>query len=368
MGFLNVLGQGQGFLKAGFLGFPKSGKTTTAAYLACGLRKMLDLKGPIAMADTEGGSEYIAPLIERLTGQKLLGVKTRAFSDLVGMARECEKEGVSVLIADSMTHFWRELCDAHLAGINDFRRKKGWELKKKLEFQDWGILKNKWNEWTDLYLNGKLHCIIAGRAGFEYDFQENDDGKKELVKTGVKMKTESEFGFEPSLLVEMERVQDMSGDKTVIYRQATVIGDRFGVIDGRLARFNELGSHEKNMEAVLRFFRPHLDLLTPGAHTPIDTSLKTDTGANEEGDDAVARRRKERQIVLEEIEGEMLRRWPGQTKEEKLSKSNALETYWGTRSWSAVEKRSVEELRSGLASLRGLPDDCQMLPPEPSVF
>ena len=40
--------------------------------------------------------------------------------------------------------------------------------------------------------------MIAGRAGYDYDYEQREDGTgKDLVKTGIKMKTEGEFGFEP---------------------------------------------------------------------------------------------------------------------------------------------------------------------------
>jgi hypothetical protein len=52
-----------GHLKAGFLGFAKSGKTHTAVELALGTRDFLKLTGPIAMFDTERGSEYWAPRV-----------------------------------------------------------------------------------------------------------------------------------------------------------------------------------------------------------------------------------------------------------------------------------------------------------------
>ena len=69
--------------------------------------------------------------------------------------------------------------------------------------------------------------IVCGRAGFEYDFQEKEDGsgRKELVKTGVKMKAESEFGYEPSLLVHMERASDLK-DLSKVHREASILKDR----------------------------------------------------------------------------------------------------------------------------------------------
>lgn len=342
MGLLKPMGTGQGYLKAGFLGFAKSGKTYTAMLLALGTRALFELDGPIAFFDTEGGSEYVADHIKALTGKDLIGVRSRSFSDLVAVAREAEKEGVSVLIADSMTHVWRELCEAHLKSINEGRKKKNLPPRYRMEFQDWGIIKGKWSEWTDFYLNSKLHIVIAGRAGFEYDYEENEEtNKRELIKTGIKMKTEGEFGFEPSLLVEMERVQKL-GDKTEFLHRATVIGDRFGVIDG--AQKDNPG---------FDFFKPHVQKLTPGAHAPIDTEVKTDLGVDQDGDAQWQREKRERTILCEEIQGELLRHWPGQTAVEKKAKLEAIEKAFGTRSWTAVESKiSLLDLRKGLKALK----------------
>jgi hypothetical protein len=48
-----------------------------------------------------------------------------------------------------------------------------------------------------------VHILIAGRAGKEYEYQENEAGKKELITTGTKFKAEGEFGYEPDILVEL---------------------------------------------------------------------------------------------------------------------------------------------------------------------
>ena len=118
MNLLQKLGTGQGYLKAGFLGFPKAGKTYTAVELAIGTRALMSETGPIAMFDTEGGSEYIHLKVQQATGMDLIGVRSRAFDDLIAAGQECQKEGVSVLVVDSVTHVWRELCDAYLQKVN----------------------------------------------------------------------------------------------------------------------------------------------------------------------------------------------------------------------------------------------------------
>lgn len=350
MGLMQTLGTGQGFLKAGFLGFQKSGKTYTAALLALGTRELFGLTGPVAMFDTEGGSEYIAPLLRTATGKDLLGIKSRSFDDLCTVAEECVAAEASVLIVDSVTHVWRELCDAYLKQINAKRPEK-YGKKTSLEFQDWAHVKGIWGRWSDMYLNLPLHIIICGRAGYEYDFEEDERGKKQLIKTGVKMKTEGEFGFEPSLLVEMEREQEPDGQGGFkLRRRATVLGDRFGIIDGATM-----------LDPGFDFFKPHVAMLKPGTHVPVDVTVKTDTGVDESGDGEWARERKTRTILCEEIQGEIVHAHPGQAAADKKAKADLIHAAFHTRSWTAVESMPSERLRHGLAVIRALlgpaPDD-----------
>lgn len=338
-------GTGQGFLKAGFLGFPKSGKTFTATLLAIEVNRRLGGKG-IAMCDTEGGGEYIADRVRAATGKPLVGIKGRSLKDLMALGRECEAGAASILIVDSITHIWREVCQAYLVQVNQARANQNKPKRTRLEFQDWATIKDYWGTWADWYLNSKLHVIICGRAGFEWDFEEREDATgqvhKELVKTGVKMKVEGEFGFEPSLLIEMERVQipDANGKFTIVHR-ARVLGDRFGVLDGQ-ERNNPDGA----------WFGPHLDLLTPGAANVVDTAPKSDLGVDETGDAAWQRERRDRTILAEEIQGEIVKAMPGQSKEEKQAKVMLLEKCFNTKSWAAIEAMNAEKLRAGLAAVR----------------
>jgi AAA domain len=336
---LQELGKGQGYLKAGFLGFSKSGKTFSAVALAIGVYKFMANCGNLAFFDTEGGSEYIAGLVEAQLGRKLLGWKARAFADLMAVTEEIKPN--DILIVDSITHPWRELCDSHLKAVNLALKKKGKAPRSKLEFQDWNPIKSTWSRWTDWYLNSPVHVIICGRAGFEYEMQLNEEtDKKELVKTGVKMKTESEFGFEPSLLVEMERVTD-AGSRLAIKHQATVIGDRFGLLDGKVF-----------LNPKFKDFEPHVRMLKPGAHSTVDTEIKSSTGIDDEGDTEWNRERRSRTILAEEIQGLLVAHMPGQSAKEKQEKASLLFEVFGTRSWTAVEGLPSQTLRPGLAKLR----------------
>jgi hypothetical protein len=344
------LGGGVGFLKAGFLGFNKSGKSYTSVSLAIGTRAHFGLTGPVAMLDTEDSAQYQAPRVKRETGLDLVGVQTRAFQDSVDFLVECQKSGVSVVILDSLTHTWRELVKSYLDGVNRARAAKGLPPRTRLQFEDWGPIKDKWAVFADLYLNSPMHVIICGRAGYEYDYEENEEtGKKELKKTGIKMKTEGEFGFEPSLLVEMERVQNPGTTWALITHRALIIGDRFGVIDGKSCD-----------NPTFDFFKPYLDMLTPGAHAAFDATRTTPITVDEQGDVSWQKEKRARQIACEEVQGLLASAFPGQSANEKKARVDLIDIAFGTRSWTAVENMQADVIKAGLARLPAIIDEMRV--------
>lgn len=377
---LQTLGKGQGFLKAGFLGLNKSGKSYTSILLALTVREMFNLKGPIGFYDSEGGSEYVAPIVRAATGLDLVGLRSQSFSDLVDVTTAAAEEGVAALVCD-VTQPWRELCKSYLAQVNEARSRQSLLPRNRLTMGDWNVLKGTWNEqWASLYVNSKIHLIANGRAGFEWDFEEDSDGQTQLVKTGLKMKSEGEFGFEPSLLVEMEQLHQFTKPSVrrkdhkakagvSVIRAATVLGDRFGAIDGayttfttEAGKFKEERDHtmtvdlkklEKEIEAVRRFFGPHLRLLTPGAYAPVDTRMKTDLGVTEGGDASYRNEIRGRKILAEEIEAAVKILHPRQTDADKTARLELFQEIFGVRSWTAIEETvPIQELREGLADLR----------------
>lgn len=321
----------QAYLKAGFLGFQGAGKTFTASLLTIGVLSMLrqakvaGSERPVYFMDSETGSDY---LIERFKehGIELQSWKTRSFDDLLKGTRQAQKEA-SFLLVDSATHYWRDLCDSYKEQRN----------RKRLEFQDWDYLKSRWAEFTTLYVNTPMHMIVCGRAGYEYDFEEKEGGGKELVKTGIKMKAEGEFGFEPSLLVLMER--DVDVETKAVNRTAYVLKDRFDVIDGK---------EFKNPTADA--FLPHVQRLNLGGqHLGFDNG--SGTHIPKDGKSDWQRDREQAAIALDEI-GEVLKKhYPGTTKEMVTIKSDLLEKYAGTRSWERVKTFSYEQLKKVRAAL-----------------
>lgn len=369
---------GQAHLKGGFLGFNGSGKTLTATFLAVAAREVLGLKGPIGFFDTETGEVYVRPIIEKLTGQKPRVKRSRGFEDLLTFGKRCVESGVSVALVDSMTHPWRELCDSYLTELNAMRIRRGWQEQKKLEFQDWNVIKPKWEKWTEFYLNAPLSIIICGRAGWEYEMSKDEEtGKKELNKVGVKMKTEGEFGFEPSLLVQMEQDQRFKPGTAApeIIRRATVLKDRYTILDGKSCEFagepekkgkgkgkaqgeqaappvDDPKRIDKMYQAVKVFFMPFLERLQPAAAATQINTVKTEFGMSEDGRASWDDEKRQRKILCEEIEAELVAAHPGQSAADKQAKITHIKECFGTGSWTRVEGMRSGDLRAGLIKLR----------------
>lgn len=346
MGLLAKATNMQAYAKVGFLGFPGTGKTFTATEIAIGLARLSDNR-PVAFFDTETGSDFMVRKFHE-AGIELLVVKSRAFKDLVDTAREAMSLNCSCLIVDSISHVWRELCDAYQKRLN----------RTKLQFQDWGVIKGEWQTWTDLYVNSPMHMLVLGRAGYEYDYDSNEDGSRDLVKTGTKMKVESEFGFEPSLLIEMERVSPAQDElekvgKIANIRQrkmakqnidvnvgsgwihrAHILKDRCDVINGKV--FDN---------PTFEDFLPHIQLLNIGG-THLGVNSERNSQSVFQSEDRMARERTaRRKIALETIQGALVKLWPGQSAEEKRYKNLMIEVAFdGCLSWTNVEKWPLDDL------------------------
>lgn len=322
------------YMKAGFLGFAAGGKTRTATDLSVGLVQYMRERGlkegnlPIFFADTETGADYVTARV-REAGVGLMTAKTRAFADLLRAVKEAEGKA-SVLIIDSITHFWREFCET-------YQRRKN---RSFLEFQDWNYLKQEWGRFTDMFVNSACHIIICGRAGYEYDHEEKENGKKELVKTGVKMKTEAEMGYEPSLLVLMERHEDIKTHQ--IMRVGHVLKCRFGVLDGASL------CDESMRGPTFAHFLPHIEKLNlGGTQLGVDTSRTSDELITDDGLTRWHWEKKQTAIALDEVKEELVRMVPGAGAADKRAKADALEQAFGTRSWEKVESMKLEQIKVG---------------------
>lgn len=323
------------FLKVGILGFAGSGKTFTASEIAIGLSKQISDKKPVAFFDTETGSDFLIPKFKK-AGVELLVLKSRAFVDLMDFMKEAQ-EVASVAIIDSISHVWQDL-------MNSYMRKLG--RKNGLLFQDWGAIKSEWQQFTDVYVNSPIHTLLLGRAGYEYDFETNEAGKKELIKTGTKMKAETEMGYEPSLLLEMSRLKksEISGDTSDKgwVNRCYVLKDRTNTING--VEF-DYPTYE-NFKPVISF------LNIGGEHLGVDTS-RTSEGLFENPDRSWNERKKQVEIALEEIQQELiLQGLSGTSTDAQKKRTELLIEVLGTSSKTAIENLSLEKLKEGLKSIR----------------
>lgn len=326
--------------KVGIYGTAGSGKTRTAVEIALGLHKVIGSKKPIAAFDTEPAFSYVLPLFRKAGVELHTQDDSRALQDLMTFMDEAEKT-CDIAIVDSITHVWRDAQQSYLDRINESRRRKNQRPLAALEFQHWGPIKARWAEFTDRFLSSKMHVIVCGRAGNVYEYQEKNDGsgKKELITVGTRMATEKELGYEPSLLVEM--VTDREDGKLI--NVAIVQKDRSDSING----------HEFRMPTYA-MFEPHFQSLNLGGEHFGSMNARDSKAMFEEADESgwdVEKRR--RTILAEEIQGLLVKKWPGQTANEKAAKADMLEAIFETRSWTKIEEAtSARVLAEGLQRLK----------------
>jgi hypothetical protein len=308
------------FLKMGFFGGTGTGKTFTAAkVLSQFIAKYLP-DCQLAMFDTEPSGGYIAPMVKKITGKELLTIQSRSFSDLLEFTDLCIKNKFIGLI-DSITHPWRTLCADYLdAKKSRVRGANGNPETVRLSLKDWGPLKEIWGGFSEKFAFSPAHFCICGREGDVWETVTDEEGKEEMQKTGVKMKTETETGFEPSLLVQMKF------------------------------------EYEK---PDIDFFMPHISALNIGGATTQKSEGKKIFG-NESGPNWETLK-KERDAVLENIKDDILLIYPGQSTEDKKGKVGLLRSTFGTSSWTELEnddkKFNIKILKEGREKIQQFSKD-----------
>jgi hypothetical protein len=330
------------YLKTGLLGFQGSGKTYTAKNIAIGLHRYcvehetMKADTPVYFLDTETGSDWMIKHFND-AGIPLYNDKTRAFTRLIPAIKEVSKEG-AILIIDSISHFWKELSES-------FEKKKN--RKYGLTFQDRGQISQMWQKFTDEFVNAPCHIILCGRAGYEWDYFENQDGKKELEKTGVKMKAQSELGYEPSLLVYMEQKQtfDERDRMTGILNTGSVWKDRSNTINGKTF-------DSPDFDDIL----PHVQSMNIGG---VHVGVITDQSSEDmiEADDYSGRNeRREKEVTLDEIQCHLVKLHPSRKAEDTKAKGDLLEKFFGTRSWERVATMQLDDLRRNYLQMTTIGD------------
>ena len=343
MSEFETLDGGNEYLKACFQGFAKSGKSWTAMLLALGTREHFGLAGPLAYLDTENAVGYLAPEIKARTGVPPVGKRSRNVDDAIKLLKWAEGGGASVVVIDSVSHLWQNLCDGYLRDLNAARTRKGKGALARIPFSGWGPLKARWQEFMDTYLNSRVHVILCGRVSYDYDDVESDEGEHEIRKSGTKISAEKNTGYESSLLVEMTRVEvrDNKLNADRIVHRATVLGDRYNKIDA--AQFDN---------PTFESFAPHVVLLQPARHAPVETQAHPELGVDVRGETDWTRELTLRKILVEKIDGALeVSGFSGTSGEAKKARAALVSGAFGTLSRTEIENMESVKLQEGLDKL-----------------
>lgn len=326
------------FLKLALEGFAGDGKTYTASEIAIGVHKLIQSKKPIAMYDTERALKALKWKFDEAGIEVMIEDEERSLASLNAAIKWCEEGNADILVIDSITHVWEEFLRAYLNRPD----KNGNVVKRnRLEFQDWGVLKPTWKElFSTPFVMAKCHIIFTGRAGYEYTDERNEEtGKREIFKSGIKMKAETETAFEPDILVLMQKVQDLISEEKTIWREAMVVKDRTTQIDGK------------------RFKNPTFEDFYPAIKVLLDGTLREVIGGKipdtfYEYENKYSEVAKDREILIAEITGcfELMGLGTGAT--DKQVKAWTLNQVYQVNSTEMLAKKSNTIIREGLKTIK----------------
>lgn len=327
--FFDTLDNTHPFVKVALEGFAGSGKTFTMAAFALGVHRRIGSTKPIAYIDTEKAGRHLRRVF-KAAGVQILYKESRTLADLT-MAMKMGRDGAfDILMIDSISHVWENFLGSYMKEKN----------RSRLQFEDWGVLKPKWKkEFSEPFVQDRYHAFMCGRAGYEYSDEKDEHGKRQIYKSGVKMKVEGETAYEPDTLLMMERFEEIMEREKRVWRECTVLKDRSQLLDGMVFQNPTYENFAPSVDATLEDVVDRL----PGKETE-------NTFQREENRSQELLIRKQ---LSEEIQGELVRRWPGQTAQEKKEKSDAIWRIFNTRSWTKVEYMDSNILRHGLMALRG---------------
>lgn len=340
------------YAKVGIYGNAGSGKTRTAIEIAIGMIEDKGLEKVVAFFDTERGSDWVKPLLEK-HGIKCLVKKSRSFKDLIQAGEIVKENNIPIMIVDSITHVWRELIAAFVGQRNTERYKdlcekygkeyadKKFKRTNKLEFQDWGVVKPMWERFTDFFLSSPVNVIVCGREGDIYEYEEKENGKKELIKQGSKMATEKELSYEPSLLINMDR-RTVNGRNEIF---AVVEKDRADMINGNEFPFPTYQS-----------FKPHFDtIVVDGELKPFSGNMSNDLfeGSVIDPENEFKAEKRRREIAVEKINAILDRNIKGKRSEEgSIKRLEVIESVFRTTSKTEIENMPAYALEQGLEKLK----------------
>jgi len=327
--FFQPIGNTKPWLKIAYEGEPGTGKSWTAALTAIGLHKKINSKKPVVVFDTEKASKFLIPLFKE-HGIAAMVKESHSLADLKKTMDLCADGYADIVIIDSISHVWMDFQEAYKRKLN----------RKTFQIQDWMTIKADWNANFSIPLvQLPIHILATGRVSDRMEEQVDEDtGRKEFTKTGVKMQAEKNAAYEFDMLVLMERHELINKRKREVWRQATILKGRGNLLDGAMFKNPTYADFESAINAIL---------LDP------ENRKQTETDAGELIETESNKREylKRRDIMLEKIEAALTKVWPGSGKEEKTNKIEALEFAFGTPSWTEIQGMNPDRLESDFVKI-----------------
>ncbi len=314
------------FIKASFGGFAGSGKSRTGSEFVIGAYKQLKCTKPILFIDNEKGSRFLVPLFEK-AGIKTLVKDTLELADVLKAFEYLNNGDIDFLFIDSLTKIWYKY-------VRDYKSKN---RKTFMTLQDWGKILPSWQEeFADRFVDINGNCVFTGRGGYTYDMEENDRGKKEFVKSGVKMKMAGETPFEPDLNIWMEQCQEMTEDgKPKVWREALIMKDRSALIDGKTFK-----------NPKYEVFKPVVSYLTEVKKGDVAGASDTNSLAPQENYDA-QNRRERKEIELDKLKNLYIKCKLGTSANDKELKLLITEKSFNSPgvTWGEIELMKNDEIK-----------------------
>lgn len=327
--FASELVAGNNFVKAGFGGFAGGGKSKTASEFVIGAYKDFGYTKPVLIIDNEKGSRFMIPQF-RNAGVKALLKETTNVADILTAFDLLAAHEISFIFIDSLTKIYYRY-------VRDYMEKNN---RKFMELQDWGKILPKWQEtFSDAFVAAQGSIVFTGRGGYSYEKEEDETDERtgkvkkgQFVKSGVKMKLAGETPFEPDLNIWMEQKQEVTPEGLKVWREAQIMKDRSGIIDGKTFE-----------NPTYKDFAPFVRYLIDAPSGTVQGESSTENLAPGDNYESYDRKRK-REIVLEEVFAELEKMFSGQTADMKAARGNLFEAVFKTRSKTAVENMSLEAL------------------------
>jgi hypothetical protein len=102
-----------------------------------------------------------------------------------------------------------------------------------------------------------------------------------------------------------------------------------------------------------KHFEPSIETMLAEPVTS-DQSVELDSGTLFRTEEDKGEYITKKKITLEEIEGWLLKAWPSTGAADKLAKTDVVDKVFSTRSWLAVEQKSLDALLKGLEEIKAL--------------